>query len=70
MYYEKSNAGTTREDPIVVLQVVKPREVDEFSDDEDSVEVIPALKQGRDNSDTDNSDDDESVDSQKSDGSE
>jgi len=44
MYYEKSNAGTTREDPIVILEVVKPREVEEFSDDDDRVEVIPALK--------------------------
>ena len=69
MYYEKSNAGTTRENPIIVLEVVKPCEVDEFSNNDDSVEVIPALKQGRDNSDTDDSDDDESVDIQKSDGS-
>ena len=51
------------EDPVKVLEVVKPQEVDEFSDD-DSVEIIPALKRGGVDAD---SDDDESVASKESD---
>ena len=38
MFYEKPNAKTTMEDPVIVLEVVKPQEVDECSDDEESVE--------------------------------
>jgi len=63
MYYEKANAQTTMEDPVVVLEAVKPQEVDKFSDD-DSIEVIPALKHGGDDAD---SNDDESIESKDSD---
>ena len=63
MFYEKPNAKTTMEDPVIVLEVVKPQEVDEFSDD-DSVEIIPALKRGGVDAD---SDDEESVESKDSD---
>ena len=62
MFYEKPNAKTTMEDPVIVLEVVKPQEVDEFSDD-DSVEVIPAMKRGGVDAD---SDDEESVESKDS----
>jgi hypothetical protein len=73
MFYEKPNAKTTMEDPVIVLEVVKPQEVDGFSDNE-SVEVIPALKRGGDYADSDNEEsieskdsDDESVASKESD---
>jgi hypothetical protein len=52
MFYEKPNAKTTMENPVIVLEVVKPQEVDEFSDD-DSVEIIPALKRGGVDADSD-----------------
>jgi hypothetical protein len=61
MYYEEPNAKTTMQDPVVVLEVVKPKEVEELSDD-DSVEVIPALKRGGDEAD---SNEEESVLSQE-----
>jgi len=64
MFYEKPNAKTTMEDPVIVLEVVKPQEVDEFSDDESVEEVIPALKRGGVDAD---SDDEESVESKNSD---
>ena len=51
------------EDPVVVLEVVKPKDVDKFSDD-DSIEVIPALKRGGVDADSDN---EESVESKDSD---
>ena len=63
MYYEKPNANTMMEDPVVVLEVVKPQEVEEFSDD-DSIELIPALKWGGDDAD---SYDEESFESKDSD---
>ena len=73
MYYEKPNAKTTMEDPVIVLEVVKPQGVDEFSDD-NSIDVIPALKRGGVDADSDNEEcveskdsDDEYVASKKSD---
>ena len=53
MFYEKPNAKTTMEDPVIDLEVVKPQEVDECSDN-DSVEVIPAMKRGGVDTDSDN----------------
>ena len=64
MFYEKPNAKNTMEDPVIVLEVVKPQEVDEVSDDDSVEEVIPALKQGGVDAD---SDDDKSVESKDSD---
>jgi hypothetical protein len=74
MYFEKPNAKTTMEDPVIVLEVVKPQEVDEFSDNDSVEEAIPALKRGGDYADSDNEEsieskdsDDESVASKESD---
>jgi len=30
MYYKKSNAGANHEEPVVVLEAIKPKEVDTF----------------------------------------
>ena len=63
MFYEKPNAKTTMEDLVIVLEVVKPQEVNEFSDD-DSIEAIPAMKRVGVETDSDN---EESVESKDSD---
>ena len=47
MYYKKVNTQATMEDPAMVLEAVNAQEVEEFSND-DSVENIPALKRGGD----------------------
>ena len=54
MCYKKSNAGTTYEDQTAVLEAIKPEEVNKFSDDDESIELIPALKQGSVEYDSDN----------------